>query len=139
MALTEEQALMDSQSKNLGYAIKSDSDLRLMVREIRSIIETFEEEKNVLISKEDEIKDSVKIDPNDFTLETNLIVEEIEPSYNGITISALEEIWKDEIFTAKVDNHTSRIEKINKNLNVLLGEMELRLEDVVERTIEGGQ
>jgi len=139
MALTEEQALMDSQSKNLGYAIKSDSDLRLMVREIRSIIETFEEEKNVLISKEDEIKDSVKIDPNDFTLENNLIVEEIEPSYNGITISALEEIWKDEIFTAKVDNHTSRIEKINKNLNVLLGEMELRLEDVVERTIEGGQ
>ena len=139
MALTEKQTLMDIESKNLGYAIKTDSDLRFMIRELRKRIDFFEENKSEIISKEDEIKSEVlELNPDDFKLENNLIIEQENTSYNNKTISELETYLKDEYYNGQLKLCEYKIEKTNKNLEIILGELELRLEDVVDRTIQGG-
>lgn len=139
MALTEKQTLMDIESKNLGYDIKTDSDLRFMIRELRKRIDFFEENKSEIISKEDEIKSEVlELNPDDFKLENNLIIEQENTSYNNKTMSELETYLKDEYYDGHLKQCEYRIEKTNKNLEIILGELELRLEDVVDRTIQGG-
>ena len=139
MALNEVQALMDFKSRNLGYAVKTDSNLRLMVRNLRSRTEECQEVKDDLVSKEDEIKNSfANLNADDFTFENGVIIEQEDSSYNGKTLSELEEMLKDEQYNGQLDGLDREITKITENLEVLLGEMELRLEDVVERIIQGG-
>ena len=146
MALTEEQTIIDSKIRSLGYHVKFDHQLRDMLADSTKRLDLYKEGKQGVEDKEESLyvefeemwEEHYEVDGDGKIINQPIeaeprISETIPNDINGLSVSEVKALFKDLYYQQHLASWQDKIDIAEGNISLITSELDFRIQNIVER------